>query len=56
MTNTLDIEFRWIIRNNEKILQYRKKVLVTDYSFNEDDSEYHTVCKWQEWVDVEVEF
>lgn len=55
MTNTLDIEFRWIVRNNEKILQYRKKLLVTDYSTLYDDSEYHTVCKWQEWVDVKVE-
>ena len=53
MNNVLDIDFRWIVRNDEKVLQYRKKVLVTDYSLYEDhDSEYYTVCRWQDWVDV----
>lgn len=56
MKNILDIEFRWIIKNDEKILQYRKKMLETDYSTYYDDSEYHSVWKWQEWTDVKFEF
>lgn len=57
MNNVLDVELRWIIRNDEKILQYRKKTLITDYTMYEDhDSEYHVVARWQDWIDVVSEF
>lgn len=44
-------ELRWLIRDEEKVLQYRTTIIVTDYS-----TEKHIpIQKFTEWEDVPIE-
>lgn len=44
------IEMRYILVNNEKVLQYRTKVPRIQY----DTPGHMTTMEWTEWVNVEV--
>lgn len=52
------IELRWVVRNNEKILQYRMINDVIDYSVLPEPSNVIPITKkvYGEWTDVEVEY
>lgn len=50
------IELRWVVRNNEKILQYRMINTVTDYSSLPEPGNVVPITKrvYGEWTDIDI--
>ena len=51
-------ELRYLVRNGwdgpEQVLQYRTQIEVTDYSSPNENGQYMSVKKWNEWQDVPI--
>ena len=51
-------ELRYFVRPGwdgpEQVLQYRTQIEVTDYSSPNENAQYMSVKKWNEWQDVPI--
>jgi hypothetical protein len=51
-------ELRYFVRPGwdgpEQVLQYRTQIEVTDYSSPNENGQYMSVKKWNEWQDVPI--
>jgi hypothetical protein len=51
----VSFELRWLERETDRILQYRTKIVYTDYGIMEHSStHYGERTMWSEWTDVPV--
>lgn len=45
-------EFRWLQTKSYKVLQYRFKEQVKDYTYTDSTGNFLTSMIWSEWTDV----